>query len=351
MRKILKRYPAVGAMIILCFFSAFIALCNGLLTMSQTSSLIQLKNQYAYQNEISVTLRSSHAITPEQLNQIVSNVDECNVTIENMRIYFEEVDGLYCPDVILCQNEPLSLPTTNKVSKIPDGQIIAASSTVGGNKVLNCKGKSFALYDIMDAEQYDFIRSLFIINASDYFEIFPDELAENNEVTLKVSSNKYNVYDTYAKIKSNTTTYIPDAIIRSTELESKEDVFQNTLSQETLVSTGLYLFAILNSTLISYYWIVVRKREIAIRKAFGATNFSVASLMIRELMILIGFSAILASAVQILIWASQGNILSAHNYLHVAIMLLGAIILAVMIAVIVPIKYILSIQPSEGVKL
>lgn len=351
MQKILKRYPTVAAMIILCFFSAFIALCNGLLTMSQTSNLIQLKNQYAYQSEIRITLRTSETITIDQLHQIVSNVDECNVIVENMRIYFAEIDGLYCPDVVLCQNEPLSIPTTNEISKIQEGEIIGASNTVGDNTSLNCKGKSFVLCDIMDVEQYDFVRSLFVINAADYFSIFPNALMENDEVTLKVSSNKYDVYDTYAQIRANTIAHFPNAIIRGSELENQKDIFQNTLSQETILSTGLYLFAILNSTLISYYWIVVRKREIAIRKAFGATNFSVASLMFRELMILIGFAAVLASVVQIIIWVLQDNILNVYNYFHIAIILLGAIILAVIIAVIVPVKYILSIQPSEGVKL
>lgn len=351
MKRILKRYPTVGVMIILCFFSAFFALCNGLFTVNQTTSLVQLKNEYAYQNEMNITLRSSENITPKQLNQLISGISACNITVENMRIYFEEINGVYSPEVILCQNEPLSIPTVDKISKIPDGQIIVSSSAVGDTDVLHCKGTSFLIYEVMDAERYDFIRNKFILNASDYFKIFPDALSENDEVTLKISSNQYDVYDTYEIIKSNVALCLPDTIIQSTEIENKEDIFQNALSQETLISAGLYLFALLNSTLISYYWIVVRKREIAIRKAFGATNISIISLLVRELMMLIGCSALLACMVQCLIWSLQGNFLNTFNYLQIVLVLFGAIVLAVLIAILVPIKYILSIQPSEGVKL
>lgn len=135
--KIFKRYSVVGTLIVLCFFSAFIALCNGLLSTVQASNLIQKENQYAYSNEVEATIRTAEEIIPDTLFQLMSNVNTCNIYIENMEIYFEQIDGVYRPDILLQQNEILSLPTSKTVSAIPAGSIIAASSNVVGREELN----------------------------------------------------------------------------------------------------------------------------------------------------------------------------------------------------------------------
>ncbi|MBD5466486.1 MAG: hypothetical protein HDR22_11895 [Lachnospiraceae bacterium] len=348
---ILKRYSIVGALIILCFFSAFIALCNGLLTTIQTNRLIQKENQYAYTNEVLVTIRTNQEIFPNTLSQITRSVDVCNVYVENMTIYFEEIDSVYRPDVILCQNEKLSLPTKREISGIPDGSIIAALSNIGDRNELSIHKKIFSVFETLDTDKYPFTTGLFVVNANDYFEVFPDALCDSNTVTLRISSNENDVYLAYSNIKNNLTDLMPKAEIYNSDIVTTESIFQSILSQENLISIGLFLFALINTIIISYYWVAVRRREIAIRKAFGASNFSVITLMASELLRLIGISAFFALAIQMLVWITQGNNLDMQGSLTIVIVLLLSIVMAVIIAMIVPVQHILQIQPSEGVKL
>lgn len=351
MLKILKRYSVVGTLIVLCFFSAFLALCNGLLSVFQASNLLQKENQYAYTNEVQATIRTANAISSTTLLELMKDVSTCNVYLENMNIYFDQIDSVYRPSILLCQNETISLPTTRPVSDLPMGYIIAPSSNVMGNTELSIHGNTFSIYEVMDTEEYPFITGLFVVNGSDYFEAFPEALDETNTIILRIASNKSDVYSAYSSIKASLATLIPEASISSSDIVFTNSVFQSVLSQENIISFGLFLFALMNTIIISYYWVVVRRREIAIRKAFGASNFSVIGMMAGELLKLIGFSAVIALVVQTLVWMVQGNGIGAQNSILILVTLLLAITVAVIIGMIIPVRYILQIQPSEGVKL
>lgn len=351
MLKIFKRYSVVSILIIFCYFSAFIALCNGLLSTVQASSLIQKENQYAYSNEVQATIRVAESITPDLLYQLMDNVDTCNVYIENMEIYFEEIDGVYRPEILLSQNEKLSLPISKNISNIPTGAIIAASSNVGEEKQLIIHGKCFSIYDKMNTDEFPFVTGLFVLNANDYFEAFPNALTDATELTLRIASNKNNAYFAYSQIQENMKKFFSEAKIYGSDVTSTESIFQSALSQENLISVGLFLFALINTIVISYYWVVVRRREISIRKAFGASNFTVIRLMTTELLKLIGFSALLATVVQSVIWMLQGNSIDVMDSIVIGVVLLISITIAVVVVMIAPVRCILQIRPSEGVKL
>ena len=54
-------------------------------------------------------------------------------------------------------------------------------------------------------------------------------------------------------------------------------------NEQTILGILLYLFAVINVTIVSYYWINVRKRELAIRKAFGQTNMEIILMLIKRI--------------------------------------------------------------------
>lgn len=70
-----------------------------------------------------------------------------------------------------------------------------------------------------------------------------------------------------------------------------------------------------------------------------------------ELLKLIGAAALLAAITQAVIWKIHGDEISFADSGIMAVGLLLAITAAITVAMIVPVRYILHIQPSEGVKL
>lgn len=351
MIKVIKRYAVVGSLIVACFFSAFISLSNGLFVTAHAKMLIQKETQYAYSNEAIVTIRTTNPISYKEINSLFADVKTCNVYLENMRIYFDQIDSVYIPDVLLLQNEKLSYPTTKEISKLPKGKIIAASTTVSEHEKLSIHGQIFSVFNRMDSEEFPFVTGMFIINADDYFNAFPEVLNNTNEIRLRISSNNEDVYIPYAQIKINLNKVLPGASISSSDVITNDSLLRGSVAQNTLISIGLFGFALINTIIISYYWVIVRRREIAIRKAFGASNDSVIFMMSRELFQLIGLSALLAFIVQFVLSFNQRNMIDFQNAIAVCGLLILAIAMSVFISMIVPVRYILKIQPAEGVRL
>jgi len=349
--KVIKRYSVVGLLIVACFFSAFISLSNGLIVTAKAKMLIQKENQYTYCNEAIVTLRTANSISYDDLKNLFADVDTCNIYLENMQIYFDQIDSVYIPDVILLQNENLSYPTTKELRELPKGSIIVASSTVGAHEDLSIHGKWFSVFDQMDSVEFPFVAGKFIINADDYFSAFPDALNNTNEIRLRISSNEKDVYIPYSQIQSTLDNAIPKSLISCSDVITSDSLLRGSVAQNTLISISLFGFALINTIIISYYWVTVRRREIAIRKAFGASNESVILMMSRELFQLIGISALLAFIVELVLSLNQRNILDLPNAIAVCTILMLAITMSVFISMIVPVRFILEIQPSEGVKL
>ncbi len=354
MIKIIKRYSVVSALILLCFFSAFFALCNGLLLTARTNDLIKTENQYAYIEELKVSIRAAKNITAEEILQIANSAENCNVYLDtamnsSMAVYFDEITGVYSPDVVLKQNEPLSLPTSRNITVIPNNGVVV-SSKISADE-LTIHGNKFRIIEKMDREKYPFITNSFTLNGADYFAAFPNAIDEQKEITLLILSNRSDVTGTYSRIKDKTAEVLPDAIVLGNKTDSKADVFQGAVTMENIISAGLFLFALINTVIISYYWITVRRREIAIRKAFGASNLCVMGLVTTELLKLIGASALLAAITQAVVWKIRGDEISFADSGILALGLLLAITAAIIAAMIVPVRYILNIQPSEGVKL
>ncbi len=354
MIKIIKRYSVVSALILLCFFSAFLALCNGLLSTAKAGDLIKTENQYAYTEELKMSIRTAKNITAEEILQIADSADNCNVYLDtamnsSMAVYFDEITGVYSPDVVLKQNEPLSLPTSRNITVIPSNGVVVSSKI--SLDELTIHGNKFRIIEKMDCEKYPFITNSFTLNGTDYFAAFPNVIDNQKGITLLILSNRSDVTETYSRIKDKTAEVLPDAVVSGNKTDSKASVLQGAVTMENIVSVGLFLFALINTVIISYYWITVRRREIAIRKAFGASNLRVMGLVTFELIKLIGAAALLASITQVVIWQIRGDEISFADSGILAVGLLLAITAAIIAAMIVPVRYILHIQPSEGVKL
>lgn len=353
MLKIIKRYSIVSTLIMLCFFSAFLALCNGLLTTAKASEAVRTEQQYAYQSETTVYIRSA-GMTYEDLTVLVSSIKNGNIYLDDMRIFFNEVSGTFRPELLLKQNEALSLPPTvsgtKEINFIPENGIIAPSR-VGSIEALTAKDHRLDITEMIDSEKYGFLGSRFVLNASDFFGIFPDGLEDGKYITLIISSNKTDTSEIFSELKQNAAEFFPNITLTGYKKEVKTNAFYGAVSTENMISAGLFLFALINTVIISYYWVTVRRREIAIRKAFGASNFRVIAKMTAELLALIGASAVLAMVTQFAIWNIKGDEINLIEYAVLAAGFLFGIMLAVIISMIVPVRLILQIRPSEGVKL
>jgi ABC-type antimicrobial peptide transport system permease subunit len=307
------------------------------------------ENEYAYRNQVRVTVFLSKPISPAELLMLMKDVDTCNVVLDNMPLYFDQIDNIFKPEVILKQNEPFSVPASVSIDSLSKLSLIASETAIRGNKYLSINGITLDIQNVLDDKTYPFVNNLFIINGEDYFEIFPNGIDTAQQFDIYVSSNKNDVYAAYSRIQKNLEVLMPDARIGSSDVITQENIFDGVFTQENIIFVGLFAFALLNTMILSYYWVVVRRHEIAIRKAFGYTNFSVIVLLSKELLQLISISAIVSIITGISLSFTQTQIVD--KYIPIALGFLIAIGVSVIISMIIPAVSILQIQPSEGVKL
>lgn len=348
---VLKRYLTVSILIIICFLSSFLSLFNGFFSIIQAENNMKKEIRYGYRNEVRMYIDSMVDMNIADLLVMAEEIDECNIYIDNLRIYFEECDDLFCPQVLLCRNEKLPYPTKNGINNIPKGAILVPDNIVhDGNGQLSIHGYTFKICDEINTEQYVGLLSCFVLNAEDYFQAFEEEKI-TNEITLIISSNKVDTYETYTSLKSRIQEKYPDCYISYEEGERKSSLFSGLFEGKTLLGILLYLFALINVMIISFYWVNVRKREVGIRKAYGATNFEIVFILLKEMLVIISVSAVLAVLIQMIIQMVTGNGIMVSEWIKIAFFYLGTIVISSLVSILVPIRYILKIHPAEGVKL
>lgn len=346
----LFRYRLVSLLIILCFFSSFIALYNGLFTALHTKRMIQKELQYNYQHTLSISITLKKQFALSVVEQVVTGLSDGNIFLENMKLYFEEIDGVFQPEVLIRQNENLMLPIKDIGFILTEGTIAAPQSRLKGIDQLSLHGHTIDHFVMIDTNDNPFAQDLFLLHINDYFKLVPNEMSKIDELTIRLSSNKADLYPSYLKISDNVKQIDADATVSVSEKITDDNIFRSLVSQESLIFVTLFLFALVNSTVISSYWITVRKKEIAIRKAFGASNIEVISILFFELWKIIGLAAITALVFQFVLQLSGNSTFELLDILWAGSIILFAITLAVSITLIIPIRHIKKLEPAEGVK-
>lgn len=347
---VIKRYLTISVLIVVCFLSAFFSLFNGFISIIQAEQNVKKEIKYGYQNEVKMYIESMEDMNIEDLLILGYQIENCNIYIDDLRFYFDECEDVYCPEVLLCQNEKLPYPTRKGSSKISKNKILIPSNIVIDGSEISIHGYRFQICDEIDTDQYEGLKDYFVLQAEDYFQAFEEEKISQT-IQLKICSNKTDIYDTYIKLKEMIQKKYPNSYISYDGIERNSTIFSGLFSGKTILGILLYLFALINVMIISFYWVNLRKREVAIRKAYGAANHEIVVLLLKEMLLIITVSAVIAFLAQMLIQIIMGNGVMFSDWIIISLFYLGMIIMAALISVLVPIIYILKIQPAEGVKL
>lgn len=256
---------------------------------------------------------------------------------------------MYKPDVILCQNEKLPYPLKNNVKELGESEIIVPDNIYFKNTVLNVHNKKVNICDEIDTNKCVAYEDTFVLNARTFSNLFSAE-NEVDSLELRICSNKDNIYTVYSQLEKVLKEKYPDCSISYDDVEKNESVLSGFENEKTILGMLLYLFAVINVTIVSYYWINVRKRELAIRKAFGQTNMEIILMLVKEFFLIIAIAAMIAVLVQISVQIFRGTMQFGLDSIRMMFMYLGMVFIASISSSLLPVKYILKIHPAEGVK-
>ncbi len=142
---------------------------------------------------------------------------------------------------------------------------------------------------------------------------------------------------------STLNTLVDDLTSAEADLPIRQ-VMQNT---GLALSVSIYLFSIINGFVVTNYWMITQRRELAIRKAFGWTNRQLLGLLCRNmakiLLASLGISGCLLAA-----WTQTNReLLSLELTPLFAVETMGLLFITLALSMIVPAKRIMTIEPAE----
>jgi ABC-type antimicrobial peptide transport system permease subunit len=130
------------------------------------------------------------------------------------------------------------------------------------------------------------------------------------------------------------------------EMGSEAPIYSTMQNTGLSLALAVYLFSIVNCFAVTNYWMAARRREMAIRKAFGWSNGQLMGLTVREMGGLLAVS--LGISAGVLTVLEKGS--RIFSWELTPFFLLGTfalLLLTLFLAVLVPIIRIFKIQPAE----
>lgn len=344
-----KRYLSVTIMVFACFISSFITLFEGMSTIVQAHKKADDMYLYGYHKSMCMYINSAYEFKSEDLLKLKNLIKNCNVILENMYFYFDgDDDVLFNPVILIAQNEVLPIPTENEIKELPDDCIVIPKSVEVSGDTLYIHGNPLRIAGIIDDSEHYSDEMRYTLNGETYFANYVDTFDGNNFV-LRVSSNEHDPYEQCVGIESFLKNISPHFQVEYSEKNYDKNLFSYADDDSVLISGLLYLFALINAAIVSFYRVTVRKKEIGIRKAFGATNIRICGKMFAEFIAIIGTAAIISFVIGAFMHITKNGIGSISDYFYISIGYFAFILIAAFISLIIPLKKIINTEPVEGV--
>lgn len=164
-----------------------------------------------------------------------------------------------------------------------------------------------------------------------------------NEINLFISKLKERYPILNAEINDETPKY-------KIEKKSREGV-----NEVLSYPYKLFLISLINCINVSYLWIYLKRKEISLRKALGASNLALIIYIFSQLLICAVLAAICSFCIQWLLGQLNLTILNSTTYyisLNLSHILLGSIItfITALLTTLIPLFHIMRIQPAKALK-
>ena len=220
-----------------------------------------------------------------------------------------------------------------------------------GKQYLVIANEMYEVVGIIGSDKSDYWDNKVVLNVDCIGENTLKSIMEKKSYTIELSSNTYDLQESYSKLYGNIKSIEPDCAINAKKLNTSGDsTIVNTLYKEKLkVNVIVYVFCIFNCMVISEFWIIQRKKELAVKKAFGMGNARI----IWE----IASNILSLSAVALVIFIAGNGILQLlplKSGLDIAIngtnglLLIGAVLVTVVAALIYPVYKVLRFAPVQS---
>ena len=264
------------------------------------------------------------------------------VVVEDVGMAVDEAGEEYYTSVILFADEGYKVVSDGElqlINKINDLDVIIGGDFekyVTENNKISLDGKQYnvtAVDDNSSGSEYSYSIVTWYNGLSDFSK---EKLVSAEAISIKIISDKYQASEMFTLLREAIMELYPDSNVYAEEIEGGI-VYDADMEYMSFYVT-VYIFCVVNCMVAAQFWVMERRREIAIRKAYGFTNMRLFASLYLEFTKVAAISMLICLLFKIMtdFWSDNELFafeLSAFNFvfLIVAVLItsLGAILLPV----------------------
>lgn len=113
------------------------------------------------------------------------------------------------------------------------------------------------------------------------------------------------------------------------------------------LSISIYCFSILNSFVVTNYWMITKRRNFAIQKAFGWTNKQLISQICQNMSVILSISLVISSSLLFITTYIENDVMTVKLSPEFVVETVLLVLITLVFSMIIPIKRIITIEPAE----
>ncbi len=131
------------------------------------------------------------------------------------------------------------------------------------------------------------------------------------------------------------------------EMDSKTPIYLTMQNTGLSLALAIYVFSVANCLVVTNYWIITKRRDMAIRKAFGWSNRRLICLIISEMVGTLTISLVISAGLLAVLENWDTALFSIELTPFFVIGTCGLLLFTLFVSVLIPAIQILKIRPAE----
>lgn len=139
-----------------------------------------------------------------------------------------------------------------------------------------------------------------------------------------------------------------NSLIRSlSEMDSSTPIYLTMQNTGLSLALAIYIFSVENCLVVTNYWIITKRRDMAIRKAFGWSNWQLIRMIISEMSGTLAISLVISSCLLAALGSWNTAMFSIELTPFFVLGTCGLLLFTLSVSVLIPVIQILKIRPAE----
>lgn len=282
----LSRHKKSDMFMCLSFFVTFFILFVVLSYMNKIMNAEENEELHSYVSQCNLVV--TQGTEKMDLNKVLEQADGLHglIIIDDVGMAVDSSGKEYLTSVILFNDEGYKYSTYGDklgyADKSSDKDVVIGkdfSEYVNNNKI-SLDGVEYSVvavdYNKSDSE-YDYS---ILTWYEDITEFTKEKIESSEALSIRILSDRYQATEIFNNLKDIITGIYPDSRVYIEENEISLENYNETAYVEYYFM--VYLFCVLNCMIAAQFWIMERKREIAIRKAYGFSSMKIFKILYLE---------------------------------------------------------------------